>query len=67
MNLELVMPMYNITEYRSNYSKTTGSLWFYLKNEITNFNAYISNNNNFKSLEDEAKLLRNTVLHCLKL
>ena len=30
-DLHLVMPMYNLTEYSSNYSATTGSLWFYSK------------------------------------
>ena len=30
-NLDLVMPMYNLIEYSSNYSETTGSLWFYSK------------------------------------
>ena len=28
-DLDLVMPMYNFREYSSNYSDTTGSLWFY--------------------------------------
>ena len=28
--------MYNLIEYNSNYSETTGSLWFYLKDEATN-------------------------------
>ena len=28
-DLDLVMPMYNLLEYSSNYSETTGSLWFY--------------------------------------
>ena len=50
--------MYNLIEYSSNYSKTTGSLWFYSKNEVTNFNVDITNNNNnFKSFEYKAKLL----------
>ena len=28
-NLDLVMPMYNLIEYSSNYSETIVSLWFY--------------------------------------
>ena len=28
-NLDLVVPMYNLIVYSSNYSKTTRSLWFY--------------------------------------
>ena len=39
-DLDLVMPMYNLLEYSSNYFKTTGSSWFYSKDE-TNFNADI--------------------------
>ena len=35
-DLDLVMPMYNRIEYSSNYSETTGSLWFYFKDEATN-------------------------------
>ena len=29
--IDIVMPMYNLTEYRDNYSKTSGSLWQYCK------------------------------------
>ena len=59
-DLNLVMPMCNLVEYSSNYSATTGSLWFYSKDEVTNFNADIVNNNNFKSFGYNAKLLGNT-------
>ena len=36
------------------------SLWFHSKDEATNFNTDIANNNNFKSFEYKAKLLENT-------
>ena len=36
-DLDLVMPMNNPIEYSSNYSETTGSLWFYSKDEATSF------------------------------
>ena len=58
-DLDLVMPMYNPIEYSSNYSETTRSLWFYSKDDVTNFNEDIANN--FKSSEYKAKLLENTV------
>ena len=29
------MPMYNFLEYSNNYSKTSGSLWNYYKDELT--------------------------------
>ena len=59
-DLDLVMPMYNLIEYGSNCSETTGSLWFYSKDEATNFNADIVHDNNFKSFEYLAQLLGNT-------
>ena len=59
-DLNLVMPMCNLLEYSANYPATTGSLWFYLKDEATNFNADIVNNNNFKYFEYNAKLLGDT-------
>ena len=39
--------MYNLIEYSSKYSETIGSLWFYSKDEATNFNADIAKINNF--------------------
>ena len=49
-------------EYSSNYSEITRSLWFYSKDEATNFNLDIENNNDFKSFEYNPKLLGNTVV-----
>ena len=54
-DLDLVMPMYNLIEYSSNYSETTGSLWFYSKDEATGFNADTANDNSFKSFMNKAK------------
>ena len=60
-NLDLVMAMYNQIEYSSNYSKTTGSSWFYSKDEGTHFNADIANTGDgFKSVKYKPKLLENT-------
>ena len=44
----------------SNYSETTGSLWFYSKDGATNFNNNIANTNNFNSFKYNANLLGNT-------
>ena len=49
------MAMYNLLQYSSNYSDTTGSLWFYSKDEAIDFNADITNTVAFKSF----KLKRN--------
>ena len=32
-DIDIVMPMYNLIEYSDNYSKTSGSLWQYYKDE----------------------------------
>ena len=45
-DLDLVMPMYNLIEYSSNCSDITCSLWFSSKDEETNFNTNIADNNN---------------------
>ena len=45
------MPMWNLIEYRSNYSETKESLWFYFKDETDNFKANIISTNDFKSFK----------------
>ena len=32
-DIDIVMPMYNLIEYSNNYSKTTGGLWQYCRDE----------------------------------
>ena len=34
-DLDIVMPMYNLIEYSQNYKKTTGSLWNYYRDELS--------------------------------
>ena len=60
-DLNLVKLMYNIIEHSSNYSETTESLWFYSKDEATNFNNNVENIDNFKSFNYKAELLGKTV------
>ena len=48
------MPMYNLIEYSNNYSKTSGSLWGYYKDE-TNDN--LPDSESFKS---KVKITENT-------
>ena len=50
-----------ILEYSLDFSDTTGSLWFYSKDEATNFNANIVDANDFKYFRNKAKLLGNTI------
>ena len=56
-----LMSMYNLIKNSTNYSDTTGSLWFYSKNEAANFNAEIMDTNNFKCFKYRTKLWENTV------
>ena len=48
-DLDLVMPMYDLLKYCSNYSDTTGSLWFYVKDETNNFTNDTDTNDFFLS------------------
>ena len=56
--IDIIMPMYNLTEYSDNYSKTSGSLWQYCKEipavnndgDIVDFNgANATDSFNFKT------------------
>ena len=53
------MPMYNLIEYSNNYSDTSGSLWNFKRDEITN-NTYVINNNNSPSFKYKASIIGNT-------
>ena len=45
-DLDVVMPMYNLLEYSKNYRKTTGNLWNYYRDELSN--PLSSNSESFK-------------------
>ena len=54
-DLDIVMPMYNLLEYSKNYSKTSGSLWNYYRDELAdetndnnNPNKNVINSKSFK-------------------
>ena len=53
-DIDTVMPMYNLIEYSDNYSKTSGSLWQYYKDEV---NDNIADSESFKS---KVKITRKT-------
>ena len=55
LDLDVVRPMYNLLEYSKNYRKTTGSLWNYYRNELSddtnnnnNLNKNVINSESFK-------------------
>ena len=45
-DIDIVMPMFNLIEYSDNYSKTSGSLWQYYKDDP---NDSLANSESFKS------------------
>ena len=45
-DIDIVMPMYNLTEYSDNYSKTSGRLWKYYKDDP---NDNLTDSESFKS------------------
>ena len=55
-DLDLVMLTYGLIEYSSNYSETTRRLWFYSKDEPTDFNNNIENTGDLKCFKCKAKL-----------
>ena len=55
------MSIYNLLEYSSSYYKTTGRLWLFSKNEASNLNVDIANDDASKSFKFKAKLLGTTV------
>ena len=47
-NLDIVMLIYNLSEYSQNYSMTSGSLWTYDRDEIDNVNDGASDGKSFE-------------------
>ena len=45
-DIDIVMPMYNLIEYSANYSKTSGTLWQYYKDDPNN---NLTDSESFKS------------------
>ena len=54
-DIDIVMPMYNLIKYSNNYSKTSGSLWQYYKDEPQD---NLANSESFKS---KVKVTGNTL------
>ena len=57
--INITMPMYNLIEYSDNYSDTSGSLWNFKRDEITN-NADVTNDDNPPSFKYKSNLIGNT-------
>ena len=57
--INITMSMYNLIEYSDNYSDTSGSLWNFKRDEITN-NADVTNDNNAPLFKYKANLIGNT-------
>ena len=55
-DLGVVMPVYNFIENDDNYSKTSGSLWQYYRDEPNNYNVMIDGRKCFSLLKKQKKL-----------
>ena len=53
------MPMYNLIEYSDNYSDTSGSLWGFKRDKISD-NANVTNDDNAPSFKYKPGLITNT-------
>ena len=60
--IDVVMPMYNLIEYNNNYSKTSGSLWQYCRDEpaLTNAGAVANFPGNSASFKFKQKVAGST-------
>ena len=56
-DLDLIIPMYNLIEYRSSYSDVTVNLWFHSKNEGTDFDANIADTPGFTSFHGYSQII----------
>ena len=54
--INIAMPMYNLIEYSGNYSDSSGSLWGFKRDEITN-NANVTKDDDAPSLKYKASLM----------
>ena len=52
------MPIYNLIEYSDSYSDTSGSIWYFKRDEIVN-NADVSNDGNVTSFKYKASIIGN--------
>ena len=53
------MPMYILIEYSDNYSDSSGSLWSFKRDEVTD-NSDVTNDNNALSFKYKGSLIDNT-------
>ena len=58
-HIYIAMPMYNLIEYRNNYSNTSGSLWQFKRDEVPTNNADLTIDNS-QSFKYKAALLGKT-------
>ena len=58
-HINITMPMYNLIDYSHNYSDTSGSLWHFKRDGITN-DADVTNDGNAPSFKHKASLIGDT-------
>ena len=58
-HINITVPMYNLIEYSDNYSDTSGSLWHFKRDQVTN-NADVTNDDNAPSFKHKASFIGDT-------
>ena len=59
-DLDIVMPMYNLLEYSKNYRKTTGSLYNYYRDELSDL--FNNANVNYRAISSNAFKYKNKII-----
>ena len=54
--INIAMPMYNLIKYSGHYSDSSGRLWSFKRNEITD-NADVTNDNNTPSFKNKVSFI----------
>ena len=57
--IKIATPMYNLIEQSDKYSDSSGSLWSFKRDEISNYEN-VTNDNNALSIEYKASIIGNT-------
>ena len=64
-DIDIVMPMYNVIEYSNAYSKTSGSLWQYYRDDNnSNIIDFFDSNSNSTSFKFKQQITRQTGNGC---
>ena len=65
-HIDLAMPIYNLIDYSDNYSDSSGWLWSFNRDEVTD-NADVSNDNNAPSFKYKSDIITDETKNGVKI